>query len=321
VKAIRVHQFGGPEVLKLESVQDPLPRPAEVVVRVRAAGVNPFDTYMRAGTYGANNPSLPYTPGADAAGMIESVGPGVEDFKPGDRVFVAGTLSGAYAELALCGVEQLHRLPERVSFAQGAGIYIPYATAYRALIQLAHTKPGETVLVHGGSGGVGMAAIQFARAAGIVVIATAGSDEGLRLIEGEGVQFAVNHRSPDYRQKILDATKGRGADVILEMLANVNLGHDLKLLAQRGRVVVIGSRGDVQITPRDIMAREATVTGVFLWGLPAPDSAQIRAALQAGLSNGTLLPRIGLELPLASAAEAQRRILEPGAVGKIVLVP
>jgi NADPH2:quinone reductase len=321
VKAIRVHQFGGPEVLKLESLQDPMPRPAEVVVRVRAAGVNPFDTYMRAGTYGANNPSLPYTPGADAAGVIESVGPGVEDFKPGDRVFVAGTLSGAYAELALCGVEQLHRLPERVSFAQGAGIYIPYATAYRALIQLAHAKPGETVLVHGGSGGVGMAAIQFARAAGIAVIATAGSDEGLRMIEREGVQVAVNHRSPDYRQKIVDATKGRGADVILEMLANVNLGHDLKLLAQRGRVVVIGSRGDVQITPRDIMAREATVTGVFLWGLPAPDSAQIRAALQAGLSNGTLLPRIGLELPLASAAEAHRRILEPGAVGKIVLVP
>jgi NADPH:quinone reductase len=321
VKAIRVHQFGGPEVLKLESLQDPMPRPAEVVVRVRAAGVNPFDTYMRAGTYGANNPSLPYTPGADAAGVIESVGPGVEDFKPGDRVFVAGTLSGAYAELALCGVEQLHRLPERVSFAQGAGIYIPYATAYRALIQLAHAKPGETVLVHGGSGGVGMAAIQFARAAGIAVIATAGSDEGLRMIEREGVQVAVNHHSPDYRQKIVDATKGRGADVILEMLANVNLGHDLKLLAQRGRVVVIGSRGDVQITPRDIMAREATVTGVFLWGLPAPDSAQIRAALQAGLSNGTLLPRIGLELPLASAAEAHRRILEPGAVGKIVLVP
>ena len=321
MKAIRVRQFGGPEVLKLEDVDDPVPQRGEVVVQVRAAGVNPYDTYMRSGNYGANNPSLPYTPGSDAAGVVQSIGSDVQGLSVGDRVFTAGTTSGAYAELALCKREQLHPLPEPVSFSQGAGIYVPYATAYRSLFQLARAKPGEFVLIHGASGGVGLASVQFARAAGLTVIGTAGSDAGLKLVESEGAHFVINHRQTNYQQEILDKTGGRGADVILEMLANVNLGHDLKMLAHRGRIVVIGSRGDAQITPRDIMAREASVMGVFLWRVPPTDAVEIHAALQAGLRNGTLRPRIGLELPLASAAEAHRRIMEPGALGKTILIP
>ena len=320
MKAIRVGAFGGPEVLKVEQVPDPRPGAGEVLVRVKAAGVNPYDTYMRAGAYGSGNPALPYTPGSDAAGVVEAAGAD-SGFAPGQRVYTSGTLTGAYAELALCKRTQVHPLPGAVSFAQGAGVWVPYATAYRALFQLAHARPGETVLVHGASGGVGVAAVQFARAAGQVVIGTAGSDAGLSLVLKEGAHHAVNHRAPDYRARISELTGGAGVAVILEMIANLNLAHDLTMLKYRGRVVVIGSRGTVEINPRELMTREGAVYGLLLWRVPEPETAEIFAALDAGLAGGTLRPAVGAELPLASAAEAHRRVAEPGAQGKIVLVP
>lgn len=321
MKSIRVHEFGGPEVLQVEETDDPRPQSGEIVVRVKAAGVNPYDTYMRAGAYGARNPALPYTPGSDAAGTIESVGADVVDCAVGDRVFTTGTISGAYAELALCQRAQVHPLPPALSFAQGAGLWVPYGTAYRALFQLAHAQPAETVLIHGASGGVGIAAIQWARAAGMAIIGTAGSEKGLELVSAQGADRVFNHHSPDYQNEILAATNGAGVNVILEMLSNVNLGNDLKLLADLGRVIVIGSRGDVQITPRELMARQASIIGMVLWNTPAAEAASIAAAMYAGLANGTLRPIVGAELPLGAAAEAHRRVLEPGAFGKIVLVP
>jgi NADPH2:quinone reductase len=321
MKAISVSNFGGPEVLKLHELADPRrPEAGEVLIRVKAAGVNPYDTYMRAGTYGAKNPALPYIPGSDAAGIVESAGAGA-DLKPGDQVYTTGTITGAYAELTLCNRSQVHRLPTGVTYAQGASVYVPYATAYRALFQLSRAKPGETVLIHGASGGVGLAAIQFAGAAGMKVIGTAGSDEGLQAVTREGAQAAINHKAADYQRLILDLTQGSGVDVILEMLANVNLSHDLKMLANRGRVVVIGSRGNVEITPREIMLREASVLGVYLWGVPENEAAEIHAAIQAGLRAKTLRPVIASEIPLASASDAHRKVMEPGAHGKIVLIP
>lgn len=321
MKAISVSEFGGPEVLKLEDVPNPRPpQSGEVLISVKAAGVNPYDTYMRSGAYGSGNPALPFVPGSDASGVVESVGADV-DLTLGQRVYTTGTITGAYAELALCKRSQVHLLPERVSYAQGAGVYVPYATAYRALFQLARARPGETVLVHGASGGVGLAAVQFARAAGMKVIGTAGSEEGLQLVKKEGALEAVNHRSTDYQKRILEMTNECGVDVILEMLANVNLAHDLNMLAYRGRVVVVGSRGKVEINPRDIMTREAAVFGVFLWKVPGVEASEAHAALQAGLGNGTLRPVIAAELPLDSAPDAHRRVMEPGAQGKIVLLP
>jgi NADPH2:quinone reductase len=251
---------------------------------------------------------------------VESVGTDV-DLTPGHRVYTTGTITGAYAELALCKRSQVHPLPAAVNYAQGAGVYVPYATAYRALFQLARAKPGETLLVHGASGGVGLAAVQFARTAGMKVIGTAGSDEGLQLVKKEGAHQAVNHSSMDYQKQILEMTNGCGVDVILEMLANVNLPRDFKMLAYGGRVVVVGCRGNVEINPRDIMTREAVVFGVFLWRVPEAAASEIHAALQAGLGNGTLRPVIAAELPLTSASEAHRRVMEPGARGKIVLIP
>lgn len=319
MRAIRVHQFGGPEVLKLEEAAEPKAGAGEVVIRVGAAGVNPVDTYIRGGGY-AIKPALPYTPGMDAAGTIESVGAGVTGWKAGDRVYTAAA-SGSYAELAVCKVADVHRLPESIGFEAGAALGVAYMTAYRALFQRAQALPGETVLVHGASGGVGIATVQLARAAGLTVIGTAGSEQGLKLVAEQGAHHALDHRAADVGERLKALTGGRGVDLIVEMLANVNLGKDLAWLAARGRVVVVGSRGPVEINPRDLMSRDASIAGMILFGTPPADMAKIAAALEAGLENGTLRPVVGERFPLPEAAKAQERVMAPGAHGKIVLLP
>jgi len=320
MKAILVREFGGPEVLKLEDVPTPHAAAGQVLVRIHAVGVNPYDTYMRNGVY-AVKPPLPYTPGSDGAGVVEAVGQGVNQVKPGDRVYVAKTVTGAYAEYALTLESQVHPLPAKVSYAQGAGIWVPYGTAYHALYQCTRARAAEALLIHGASGGVGIAGVQIARAMGLIVLGTAGTEKGLELVKREGAHHVFDHTKPDYREQILKATGGVGVDLILEMLANVNLGHDLKLLAPYGRVVVIGSRGDVTISPRDLMTRRASIHAFTLWGATEAEEKEIHAGLIAGLENGTLRPIVGKELPLAEAARAHKEILEPGAFGKIVLVP
>lgn len=320
MKAIRVEQTGGPEVLKLAERPDPQPGPGQVVVRMGAAGVNPVETYVRSGAYG-RLPDLPYTPGSDGAGTVEAVGPEVDSVQVGDRVYTSGSLSGTYAELALCGASHVHPLPENVSFAQGAAINIPYATAYRSLFYRAHALPGETVLVHGATGGVGTAAVQIAAAHGMRAIGTGGTEEGRRMVLEQGAAHALDHHCPDYLDRLMELTGGRGADVILEMLANVNLGKDLTVLAQGGRVVVIGSRGTVEINPRDAMIRDAAIMGMLLFNGTEREMKSIHAALYAGLANGTLKPVIGREIPLAEAPRAHEEIMGPSHHGHIVLVP
>jgi NADPH:quinone reductase len=320
MKAIRIHEFGGPDVLKLEDVPEPKPAAGQLLVRVRAAGVNPVDTYIRSGVH-AVKPALPYTPGLDAAGEVEAVGEGVTRFSAGRRVYTAGSLTGTYAEFALCEESQCHALPERVTFAQGAGVYTPYATAYRALFQRAKAQPGETVFVHGASGGVGTAAVQLARAAGLRVAGTAGTEEGRRLVSEQGAHEVLDHRAPDYLERLNEWTGGRGADVILEMLANVNLDKDLGVLALGGRVVVVGSRGTVEINPRQAMTRDASILGMTLFNISPRELQGIHAALGAGLEAGTLSPVVGRELPLAEGPRAHEEVLKPGAYGKIVLIP
>lgn len=320
MKAIRVHEFGGPEVLRLEDVEEPAPGAGQVLVRVRAAGVNPVDTYIRGGAH-AVKPALPYTPGLDAAGEVAAVGEGVTRLSPGRRVYTAGSLTGTYAGLALCDESQCHPLPERVLFTEGAGVFTPYATAYRALFQRAKALPGETVFVHGASGGVGTAAVQLARAAGLRVVGTAGTEEGLRLVMEQGAHRALDHRALDYLEQLNEWTGGRGVDVILEMLANVNLDKDLGVLAKGGRVVVIGSRGTVELNPRQAMTRDASILGMTLFNMSPQESEAVHAALGAGLEAGTLRPVVGRELPLSDAARAHEEVLKPGAYGKIVLIP
>jgi NADPH2:quinone reductase len=322
MKAIVVHAFGGPEVLTLDDKLDPVPAAGQVLVRVHAAGVNPYDTYMRTGNY-ATRPPLPYIPGADAAGVVEAVGRDV-DVAVGSRVYVAGTAThksyGAYAEKILCEPHQVHPLPDRLSYAQGAGVNVPYVTAWRALHDRARIQPGETLFIHGASGGVGLAATQIARAWGVTVIGSAGTSEGLDLVKKQGASFVLNHRESGYLDALKDLTGGKGPDVILEHLANVNLDNDLTAMAYGGRVIVVGNRGRIEIDPRKTMGKDGAILGMALWNTSAADVARIYKALDAGLQDGTLTPVVSTELPLADARRAHELVLEPGAKGKIVLV-
>jgi NADPH:quinone reductase len=320
MKAIQVAKFGGPEVLELNEIPTPKPGPDQILIRVHGAGVNPYDTYMRSGTY-AIKPALPYIPGSDAAGTVDSVGPAVKKVKPGERIYTAKTITGAYAEYALADESQIYPLPGKISFAQGAGLWVPYGTAYTALRHHADARAGETVLIHGASGGVGLAAVQFASAMGLTIIGTAGTQRGLDLIRKEGAHHTFDHTKPGYTDEIMKVTDGHGVDVILEMLANVNLASDLKLLALRGRVIVIGNRGEVTINPRDLMSRRASVRAFTLWATSESENKEIHAAIATGLENGTLRPIVGKELPLKDATQAHQDVLAPGAFGKIVLVP
>ncbi len=326
MKAIVVREFGGPDVMQIQDVADPSPGPGQVLIRVHAVGVNPVETYIRAGVY-ARTPPLPYTPGSDIGGVVAAVGSGVTRVKEGDRVYAHG-IAGGYAELALAEAWQVHPLPERVSFQQGAALGVPYATAWRALFIRAGAKAGETVLVHGASGGVGVAAVQIARAHGLTVIGTAGTEAGMRLVSEQGAHHVLNHKAPDYLQEVMRITaapstpaQGAGVDVILEMLANVNLDKDLDVLAFRGRIVVIGNRGRVEIDARKAMGKDAAILGMVLFNATREEFHEIHSGLVAGLESGTLRPVVGKELPLADAAKAHVTVMEPGAFGKIVLIP
>jgi NADPH:quinone reductase len=328
MKAILVREHGGPEVLKLEDFPDPKPNADQVVVRLKAVGVNPVDVYIRTGAY-ARKPALPFIPGSDAAGEIESTGANVRQYKAGDRVFIHGTAAehthghygGAYAQKAVCNLDHIYRLPANISFGQGAAMGVPYATAYRALFHRAQARPGETLLIHGATGGVGLAATQIAHAHGITVLGTGGTDEGLKAVRESGADAVFNHATPGYLDEIMKAAGGRGVDVVLEMAAHVNLDKDLGLLANRGRVVVIGNRGRVEIDARQAMGRDASILGMTLFNIGDADMASINSYMMAGLANGTLKPVVGKEFPLAEAAKAQDAVMAPGARGKIVLLP
>ncbi len=320
MKAVRVARHGGPEVLRLEEVPDPAPGLDEVLVRIRAAGVNPVETYLREGThYRAEH--LPYTPGSDGAGEVEAVGKGVRSAAPGDRAYLSGALSGTYAEMALCREDQVHPLPARCSFAQGAAVNVPYATAWRALHHRARIREGEVLLVHGATGGVGTAAVQIGRAARLTVIGTGGSDRGLALVREQGAQFVLDHRTPGYLDAIPGLTGGRGPDVILENLADRNLAEDMRVAAKFGRIVVVGSRGSLEVEPRAAMGKDLSILGMSLFNLSREEVASIHAEIGKGLEAGILRPVVGREFPLAAAPDAHRAVMAPGAYGKIVLVP
>ncbi|HZC65695.1 MAG TPA: NADPH:quinone reductase [Candidatus Dormibacteraeota bacterium] len=320
MKAIRVQQFGAPEVLKIEEVAKPVPASGQVLVRVHAVGVNPYEAAQRAGTY-AVKPSLPYTPGSDAAGVVDAVGPSVTKVKAGDRVYTGRTVSGSYAEYTLALESQVHLLPDKISYAQGAAVWVPCGTAYHALYHSAKAHASETLLVHGASGGVGSAAVQLAHAMGLTVFGTASSEKGREMVKREGARQVFDHSKAGYQDEIMQATAGRGVDIIIEMLANVNLAADLKLLATNGRVIVVGNRGEITINPRDLMSRRASIRAFTLWAITEGEEADMHAGMFAAMENGTLRPVVGKQIPLAEAARAHKEIMEPGAAGKIVLIP
>ncbi|XP_078686072.1 zeta-crystallin-like isoform X3 [Branchiostoma floridae x Branchiostoma belcheri] len=317
MRAVVVREFGGPEVLKVEEVAIPQAQGKQVLIKVSAVGVNPVETYIRSGTHNIK-PPLPWTPGGDIAGVVEDVGKEATKFKKGDRVYTSRCVTGAYAEYTVAEEDSTFRLADRLSFQQGAAMGTPYLTAYRALFHRTHGKPGETVLIHGASGGVGLAAVQLAKARGMVVMGTAGSGEGMELVRRNGASHVFNHREEGYTDKIMAATAGVGVDLIIEMLANVNLEKDLELLARHGRVGVVGSRGRIEITPRLFMTKECWVIGV---GRDTEkELGETMAALYAGFTQGTLNPVVGKEYSLDQAPQAHKDIIETkSAMGKVVL--
>jgi NADPH:quinone reductase len=323
MKAIRARAFGGPEVLQLEEIDDPVAGAGEVVIDVRAAGVNPADTYMRNGTY-AIVPQLPYIPGGDAAGTVAAIGPGVGGFAVGDRVFVGTAMSmdltGCYAEKVKRKADEVMALPEGLSFAQAATFGVSYTTAHYALFERGGARAGETVLIHGASGSVGTSAIQLAKRAGLTVIGSGGTPQGLELIRAEGAELAVDHTKAGYLDEVTKLT-GSGPQLILEMLANVNLAADMDIVAKYGRIIVIGNRGEITINPRVAMMKELDIRGIALWNATRDQVTPMMKDILAGVAEGALRPVVGREMPLADAAAAHVAVLEPGAHGKIVLVP
>ncbi|XP_008628788.1 quinone oxidoreductase isoform X2 [Corvus cornix cornix] len=287
MRAVRVFEFGGPEVLKLQSdVLVPVPKENQVLIKVHACGVNPVETYIRSGTY-ARKPALPYTPGSDVAGVVESVGEHVTAFKKGDRVFTLETVSGGYAEYAVAAANRVFPLPDKLDFRQGAAIGVPYFTAYRALFQKGCAKAGESVLVHGASGGVGLAACQIARAFGLKVLGTAGTEEGMNVVLRNGAHQAFNHRDPNYTE----------------------------------RIKVVGCRGRIEINPRDTMSKESSIIGVSLFLATEEERHECATAVLDGIEAGWLKPVVGLEYPLEKVAKAHEDIIySSGARGKMVLL-
>jgi len=319
MRTVVVREFGGPEVLRLEEAPEPQAGPGHVLVALKAIGINPVDTYLRAGTY-TRKPDLPWTPGTDAAGIVEAVTPG-SPFKTGDRVYVNGALNGVYADKAVVEFARAFPLPDNLSFEQGAAIGVPYATAHRALFQSGGAHRGETVFIHGASGGVGVAAVQLALNAGLIVAGSAGGHKGVEFLKSLGVTYALDHRKPGYMDEVVALTNGKGPSLIVEMLANANLSEDMRIAAQRGRIVIIGSRGLIAVDPRATMVKDLTVRGMSLFNMTDAEREHVHADLAAGFATGALKPLIGAKFPLEEAAKAHAAILIPGARGKIVLVP
>ena len=320
MKAIIVSEYGPPEVMAVGNVETPPPTGSQVLVKIHVAGVNPVDTYLRSGIH-AHAPKLPYTPGKDGAGTVEAVGDSVTKFQQGDRVYTAGSISGTYAEYSICDESHLGSLPGNVGFEEGAGVWTPYATSYRALFQKAGAKAGETVLIHGASGGVGLAAVQWAKLAGLRVIGTASSDEGKSLVTENGADSVFDHTNEDHFGEIFDYSASSGVDVIIEMLANENLERDFEALAMFGRIVVVGNRGSIQFTPRLAMTKDASIFGMSLFNASFSAMEEIHRAIGAGLESGSLRPFVSQRFSLEEAPAAHHAIINNKAVGKIVLLP
>lgn len=319
IRGILVKQFGGPDVL--EYVND-ISRPSEpvgsqILVRVKSAGVNPVDTYVRSGSY-QRLPSLPYCPGYDGAGIVEAIGKEVTKFQVGDRVYWCRCVDGSYKELTLTDEMYTFPLHDTLSFQQGAAIGIPYLTAYRALVTKARLKAGETVLVHGASGAVGIASCQTAKHLGAVVIGTAGTEAGMQAVLQNGASTVANHREPGYTDKI---KTDKGIDVIVENLANVNIDKDIELAGLDGRIAVVGCRGKAEIALRAAMLKEVSVQGIYLGKSSQSDYSEMGAFMSQGQADGWLRPLIGQEYPLQQAADAHVEVMAHriSVSGKIVL--
>jgi NADPH2:quinone reductase len=322
VKAVLCKAYGPPESLVLEEVPEPEPGAGEVLVEVHASAVNFPDVLMIEGKY-QSQPPFPFSPGGEIAGVVRGVGADVEGFSPGDRVF-GGTGFGGFAELVAVPPAALRHMPDRMGFAQASGISTTYGTSYYALKQRADLKPGETLLVLGAAGGVGLAAVELGKAMGARVIAAASTAEKLEAARSAGADELIDYSDGQLKDKVKALTDGRGVDVIYDPVGGDLFDQCMRSIAWYGRVLVIGfAAGDIPKVPINlILLKSCQVVGVFYgaWSARYPDesAANFREIL-AFFEAGNIDPLIGAEYPLEEYARALKDLSERRAIGKVVV--
>lgn len=318
--AVRFHATGGPDVLALETVPDPSPRPDELLVETRAIGVNPTEVYSRTGS---RSHPLPRIPGSDFAGVVSEVGESVDRFAAGDRVFGTGLQNdrqGTYAELVVARENRVARLPSSVSFEVGAGAGVVGTTAWLAFVSHARLTPTSTCLVHGGSGGLGHVAVQIAALSGATVVSTAGDEDGRAFVRRQGATHVFDYDDPDLRSKVRDVTTD-GVDVVLDHRVGEYLQFDLDVLAPDGTVVVVGGPGD-EATITDLWSALRTDATIQVFAMSnSPHLGGVLDEVATLLASETLHVHIAKGYSLSEAAEAQRAVMEDSFVGKLVLRP
>lgn len=315
MKAIQIMNYGPASDLELVEIDKPSINSDQILVKVSTAGVNPVDTYIRSGQ---NNYTafFPHIPGSDGAGTIEQIGFNVTGFEVGQRVYFNRSVSGSSAEFTICDPENLFPLADALSFAEGACIGIPFTTAYQALLR-AEAKAGDKVLIHGATGAVGTAAIQLASILGMEVVASAGTKEGAQMLQKLGFKEVVMHNQPGHLKPFQFANQG--FNIIIEMLANYNLSQDLKSLSFRGRIAVVGNHGTVEINPRDLMLRDASIIGIALANTQPEDLKRTAKAMLPLFEKKVLNPVISKRYQFEELAQAHEDILHPGAMGNLIL--
>lgn len=323
MRAIVVRGFGGPEVLRAERVEAPQPGVGEVLIRVHAAGVNYADVGLRSGMMGGPHAAeLPYTPGFEVAGTVERVGEGVESVESGARV-AAVLPAGGYAEYAVADAGSLVALPERVDFADASALLVQGLTAYGVLHDSAGARAGESVLVMAAGGGVGTLAVQLARLAGAgTVVGAAGSREKLDLALALGADHAVDYTEEGWPERVLEATGGRGADVVLEAVGGEVGAQAYRCLAPLGRLVVFGAASGEGLRPPDMWQLNLKGQTVGGYGGPwlRPGAARVaREAISRHLQDGGLRVVVGGSYPLEDAAGAHRAVEGRASTGKVLL--
>jgi NADPH2:quinone reductase len=319
MKAIRVTQFGGPEVLRLQDVDLPAPGPGEARVRLHAAGINFVDVYQRRGTYSG---PLPFTPGREGAGIVESVGEGVREVRPGARVAYTGVL-GSYAEASLVPAERLIPLPDDFSFEQGAAFPLQGMTAHYLIHEYRRPGPGDTVLIHAAAGGMGLLLVQWARHLGARVLGTVSTEEKARAARAAGADEVIRYTQQDFVAEVKRLTQGRGVDLIIDGVGKTTFAGDLEAAAVRGHVVIFGAASGPAdpIVPNSLMPRSLSVSGGNLGNYTRTREEMLRRArdVMEGLGAGWLRLNIGRVFPLEQAALAHRLLEGRGSVGKLVL--
>jgi NADPH:quinone reductase len=322
MKAILFDQLGGPEVLKLGDAPKPEVRPGWVLIKNHAVGINFADNFFRQGQY-LIKPKLPDTPGLEAAGVVEAVGPGVAHVKPGMRVTAIGTKT--YAEYCVASGNQVMPLPDFVNFEEGAAFPIQTLTAYHMLHTSHQTTPGQTVLVHSAAGGVGIVAVQLAKAAGARVIGTVSSDSKTNLVREYGAEAVINYATQDFAEEVMKLTDGKGVDLILDAVGKPTLEKGLSCLAPFGHLILYGRAGGPPdpVNLMSLFQKSLKVSGFVLYTVSAmPDKHRegIEKSFQL-MQQGKLKMLVGKTFPLAQAAEAHRYMESRQSVGKLVLIP